>query len=437
MTSNMEQYIDQEYESSQVHETDLAGSGARRNGPGWHRTGRGLAVSHTWAGRRVSASAGRRRRRHIAGNDIFVAFCRLKSLLLRQLSDRQKQLSERNLIQVERLCSFIIDCLPYSIIATDKDGRIIRVNKAALRMLWYEETELVDRFTMDMLHDPSEIRQRAVELSNELGDEIAPGCEVFVAKARAGLLDEHEWTYVRKGGTRLPVRVSLTELRDSKFQVHGYLSVASDITEQKRSEELVRHITLHDALTGLPNRTLFYDRVWVAIENAQHNQQNLVVALLDLDHFKNVNNSLGHHIGDQLLQEVGKRLTKCLRSTDTMARMGGDEFAFLLPDIAHEEAERFFQNVNAALGPIVISGEHRLHITASIGACTFPQDGGDLTVLMRKADTSMYQAKKSGRNNFQFFTSEMEKQASNRLNLENEMRLAIEQEAFELFYQPQ
>lgn len=360
----------------------------------------------------------------------FVAFCRLKSLLLRQLS-------ERNLIQVERLCSFIIDCLPYSIIAMDKDGRIIRVNKAALRMLWYEETELVDRFTMDMLHDPSEIRQRAVELSNELGYEIAPGFEVFVAKARAGLLDEHEWTYVRKGGTRLPVRVSLTELRDSKFQVHGYLSVASDITEQKRSEELVRHITLHDALTGLPNRTLFYDRVWVAIENAQHNQQNLVVALLDLDHFKNVNNSLGHHIGDQLLQEVGKRLTKCLRSTDTMARMGGDEFAFLLPDIAHEEAERFFQNVNAALGPIVISGEHRLHITASIGACTFPQDGGDLTVLMRKADTSMYQAKKSGRNNFQFFTSEMEKQASNRLNLENEMRLAIEQEAFELFYQPQ
>src|SRR5690554_5343386 len=184
----------------------------------------------------------------------FVAFCRLKSLLLRQLSDRQKQLSERNLIQVERLCSFIIDCLPYSIIAMDKDGRIIRVNKAALRMLWYEETELVDRFTMDMLHDPSEIRQRAVELSNELGYEIAPGFEVFVAKARAGLLDEHEWTYVRKGGTRLPVRVSLTELRDSKFQVHGYLSVASDITEQKRSEELVRHITLHDALTGLPNR---------------------------------------------------------------------------------------------------------------------------------------------------------------------------------------
>lgn len=358
------------------------------------------------------------------------------ALTARDVTDKKR--AEHDLIQAERFQSAIIDSVSYSIIATDKEGRIISVNNAAQRMLWYEEAELVGKFTMDMLHDPEEIQTRAAELSAELGYGIEPGFEVFVAKPRAGMQDEREWTYVRKGGTRLPVRASLTELRDGDFQVHGYLSVAYDITEQKRSEEHVRHVALHDALTGLPNRTLFYDRVKVAIENAQCNRQTVAIALFDVDHFKNVNDSLGHHIGDQLLQEVSKRLVSCARATDTVARMGGDEFAFLLPDIAHgDDTEKFFQNVMETLGPMVISGEHRLHITASIGVCSFPQDGEDLTVLMRKADTSMYQAKKNGRNNFQFFTSEMERQASNRLNLENEMRLAIEQEGFELFYQPQ
>lgn len=289
-----------------------------------------------------------------------------------------------------------------------------------------------------MLHDPEEIEARALELSAELGCKIEPGFEVFIAKSRAGLSDEHEWTYVRKGGSRFPVRVALTELRDSDFQVYGYLSVAYDISEQKRSEEHIRHVALHDALTGLPNRTLFNDRVKVAIENAKRHKQTVAIALLDVDHFKNINDSLGHHIGDQLLQEVSNRLINNVRVSDTIARMGGDEFAFLLPNIDHPEGtETVFKKVMKALEATVVASEHQLHVTASIGVCIFPQDGEDLSVLMRKADTSMYQAKKLGRNNFQFFTPEMERQASNRLNLENEMRMAIDQDRFELFYQPQ
>ncbi len=358
------------------------------------------------------------------------------ALTARDIADKKR--TERDLIQAERFQSAIIDSVSYSIIATDKEGNIITLNNAAQRMLWYEETDLVGKFTMDMLHDPEEIKARAMELSTELGYKIEPGFEVFVARARAGMHDEHEWTYIRKGGTRLPVRASLTELRDSEFQVYGYLSVAYDITEQKRSEEHVRHVALHDALTGLPNRTLFNDRVKVAIENARRNKQTVAIALLDVDHFKNVNDSLGHHIGDQLLQEVGNRLVNSVRACDTIARMGGDEFAFLLPNIDHTAGtEKVFKKVMKALEPTVVASEHQLHVSASIGVCVFPQDGEDLTVLMRKADTSMYQAKKHGRNNFQFFTSEMERQASNRLNLENEMRIAIEQESFELFYQPQ
>lgn len=358
------------------------------------------------------------------------------ALTARDITDKKR--TERDLIQAERFQSAIIDSVSYSIIATDKEGYIIALNNAVQRMLWYEETDLVGKFTMDMLHDPEEIQARAMELSAELGYKIEPGFEVFVAKARAGMHDEHEWTYIRKGGSRFPARVSLTELRDSEFQVYGYLAVAYDITEQKRSEEHFRHIALHDALTGLPNRTLFNDRVKVAIETARRNKQTIAIALLDVDHFKHVNDSLGHHIGDQLLQEVSNRLIGSMRASDTIARMGGDEFAFLLPDIDHsDDTEKIFKKVMQALEPTVIAGEHRLHVTASIGVCIFPQDGEDLTVLMRKADTSMYQAKKLGRNNFQFFKSEMERQASNRLNLENEMRIAIEQEGFELFYQPQ
>ncbi|CAG0998896.1 putative signaling protein [Methylophilaceae bacterium] len=358
------------------------------------------------------------------------------ALTVRDITEKKR--TENELIHAERFQSAIIDSVSYSIIATDKAGNIITMNNAAQRMLWYEEADLIGKFTLPMLHDRDEIAQRAEELSKELGYKIEPGFEVFVAKARAGLPDEHEWTYIRKGGSRFPVRVSLTELRDNDYQVYGYLSVAYDISEQKRSEEHIRHIALHDALTGLPNRTLFNDRVRVAIEHAKRHKQKVAIALLDVDHFKNINDSLGHHIGDLLLQEVGSRLINSVRVSDSIARMGGDEFAFLLPNIDHPDGTNVvFKKVIKAFEPTVVASNHQLHVTASIGICVYPDDGEDLAVLMRKADTAMYQAKKLGRNNFQLFSPEMERQASNRLNLENEMRIAIEQEGFELFYQPQ
>lgn len=358
------------------------------------------------------------------------------ALTARDITESKR--TESELVHAERFQSAIIDSVSYSIIATDKSGNIITMNNAAQRMLWYEPADLVGKFTLNMLHDRDEIVQRATELSKELGYKIEPDFEVFIAKARAGLTDEREWTYVRKGGSRFPVRVAMTELRDQDYQVYGYLSVAYDISEQKRSEEQIRHIALHDALTGLPNRTLFNDRVKVAIEHAKRHKHRIAIALLDVDHFKNINDSLGHHVGDMLLQEVSSRLLNSVRISDTIARMGGDEFAFLLPNIDHPDGTNLvFKKIIKSFEPTVIAAEHQLHVSASIGICVYPDDGDDLSVLMRKADTAMYQAKKLGRNNFQLFSPEMERQASNRLNLENEMRIAIEQEKFELFYQPQ
>ena len=179
---------------------------------------------------------------------------------------------------------------------------------------------------------PTKSGNRAESLSHELGHPVAPGFEVFVAKARMNLQEEREWTYVRKDGSRFPVRLSVTALRDENDDLQGFLGIAYDISEQKRAEEYIRHISLHDVLTGLPNRALLDDRVTVAIEQQHRNNTPFVLAMMDIDRFKHINDSMGHHIGDQLLKAFVERVKSCLRPTDTLARMGGDEFVLLLPE---------------------------------------------------------------------------------------------------------
>lgn len=358
------------------------------------------------------------------------------AITARDITDKKH--AENALKEAQRLQSAIVDSASYSIIATNEKGIIIAMNKAAQRMLWYDEEELVGKFTPEILHDKDEVVIRAKELTAELGVNIQPGFDVFIAKAGDDLPDEHEWTYIRKDGSRFPVMLSVTELRDSDRQICGYLGIAYDISERKRTEEYIRHIALHDVLTGLPNRALFDDRVAVALERAKRSNEKVAIALLDLDHFKHINDSLGHHIGDKLLQEVTLRLNESVRPTDTIARMGGDEFAFVLPDIIHPEGSNVvFNRIIEAFKPRIVAANHQLHVSASIGVCVYPDDGEDLPTLLRNADTAMYRAKELGRNNFQIFSREMEQKASKRHSLENALRHAIETEAFELFYQPQ
>jgi diguanylate cyclase (GGDEF)-like protein/PAS domain S-box-containing protein len=358
------------------------------------------------------------------------------ALTARDITERKQ--SELALKEAERLRSAIIESSSFSIIATDKNGMIISMNKAAQRMLWYEEDELVGKTTPVIIHDKDEIIMRAKELSNELGRTIEPGFEVFITQTADNLSDEREWTYIRKDGSRFPVKLTVTELRDDFSSVVGYLGVAYDISEQKRTEEYIRHIALHDVLTGLPNRALFDDRVKVAVEAAKRDKQKFAIALLDLDHFKHVNDSLGHHIGDKLLEEVSLRLLASVRPSDTVARMGGDEFAFVLPNITHPEGTALvMEKIVKAFKPVVDASNHKIYISASIGACAYPDDGIDLPTLLRNADTAMYRAKELGRNNFQIFNKEMEQKATQRLKLENELREALDNRVLELFYQPQ
>jgi diguanylate cyclase (GGDEF)-like protein/PAS domain S-box-containing protein len=202
--------------------------------------------------------------------------------------------------------------------------------------------------------------------------------------------------------------VSFSPVRGPSGEVSAVVGFVRDITERKRAEEQLAYLANHDALTGLPNRMLFNDRVTLALARAQRNQQKLAVILLDLDYLKDVNDALGHSVGDKLLRAVGERLTSLLRRSDTVARMGGDEFMLVLPETARaEDAAKIASKILEAIRrPFTFDG-HEIHVTTSIGIAMYPDDGEDADTLMRVADIAMYRAKAKGRDNYQRYTPAM------------------------------
>lgn len=357
------------------------------------------------------------------------------ALISRNITERKQ--AEQQLLEAHRVRSAIVDSAAFSIIAMDLLGTITSMNKAAVHMFWYEPDELVGKAGPTLLHDAVEINSRAERLGEELGRSIDPGFEVLVAKARLGLIDEQEWTCIRRDGTRLPVRLTVTAMRDPAGEICGFMSMAYDITEQKRAAEYVRHVAMHDVLTGLPNRALLKDRVEVAIEQCRRQRSQFAVAMIDLDNFKRVNDSLGHHIGDELLKVVASRLVGSVRASDTVARMGGDEFVMLMHGVHQpEDAAIVARKVVTAMAEPIRIGGHELHITPSIGISAYPMHGDNLTALMRSADTAMYLVKAEGRNGFKVYGEEMDQLASERLLIENDLRRALDQKSFSIAYQP-
>jgi diguanylate cyclase (GGDEF)-like protein/PAS domain S-box-containing protein len=274
---------------------------------------------------------------------------------------------------------------------------------------------------------------------------------VFVCRTRGRRTDtgeaEQEWiwsfedvTAEREADSR--VHLALGELERVVAERTAELQAANsrletEIEERKHAEQLARHLASHDALTGLPNRRLLEDRLTQALAMGQRNRQHSAVMFVDLDRFKNINDSLGHAVGDILLCEVAQRLVKQLRVGDTICRIGGDEFVVVLPEVKRaDDVAQVAQKVIDQLSQPVLVEERELIVTPSIGIAVFPEDGRDAETLIRNADAAMYHAKQMGRANYQFFTERMNQAASRRLTLEGDLRRALGKDELRVHYQP-
>ncbi len=308
-----------------------------------------------------------------------------------------------------------------AIMITDANNRIMMINKAFSVITGYSQEESIGQrpsFLASGKHDADFYRK----LWDTLNSESIWRGEI--------------WNK-RKNGEIYPEWLTITRVLDEKGDLTNHIAIFLDITERKKEEERTKFLANFDVLSGLPNRYLLNDRMEQSIALAQRNESKFAVLFVDLDHFKNINDSLGHDIGDMLLKNVAGRLKYCLRRTDTLARLGGDEFIAILNDInTADEATFVAEKIIDALDASFDIGGSNLHITPSIGISIYPDDGTTQMQLMRNSDLAMYKAKQSGRNSFAYFEEGMNIRAVERLRLESDLRHAIEAKQLMLYYQP-
>ena len=338
-----------------------------------------------------------------------------------------RDISEQRQAEKElRRAATVFEHSTAAILVTDPQGRIVQVNSAFNRITGYAEEEVLGEFPTILGAD--------VQQSNRMGF-------ILGQLAESGSWEGEFWIK-GKIAAALPCWLGITAVRDAEDELVSYVCFFSDMSERKASENRIHRLAYYDSLTHLPNRALFQDRLHNSLQLAARDAGWVVLMFLDLDRFKPINDSLGHAAGDRMLREVAVRLESCVDEGDTVARMGGDEFTLLLqPEGGRDEAlsramhvaERILERLSE---PFVLSGRE-FFVTASIGIALSPQDGEDISQLMKNADTAMYHAKERGKNNFQFYQAEMNASALERLELESDLRHAIEERQFVLHYQPQ
>lgn len=301
--------------------------------------------------------------------------------------------------------------------------KFTRVNAEFCRMTGYSAEELSSMTFNDLTHP----QDRTVD-AGKFAKTLEPGAPVY----------ETEKRYVRKDGKTIWVHVSASVVRDSRGKPLHTAGIVQDITDRKRMEDEIRHLAHHDTLTGLPNRRLFNDIVAVEIAQAERNRKKLALLFLDLDRFKDINDTLGHEAGDQLLREVASRLKSLLRRSDSIGRIGGDEFTIVLADIGRTEAVSDIARkiMESFRRPFLISGQE-LQVTASVGISICPDDAVSLDTLFRNSDAAMYRAKELGRNSFQFYDPSLTARSLERMQLQNMLRQSLERGEMTVYYQPQ
>ncbi len=320
-----------------------------------------------------------------------------------------------------RLAAAVFEHALEGVMVTDARARILAINKAFTRITGFSEADALGnnpRLLKSGQHDKDFYRDlwATLEESGQWQGEILNR---------------------RKNGEVFPAGQTIKGVHNERGELTHYVAILSDITGIKQSQQKLDFLAHHDALTGLPNRLLFNARLSHALAHARRVGGQAAVLFLDLDGFKNVNDSLGHGVGDQLLCRVAERLKRELRDEDTIARLGGDEFAVLVDDVRHtEDAGRVAEKLRSAFEQNFHVDGHELFLSASIGISLYPEDGRDVVALVSNADAAMYRAKEHGRDNYQYYTRELTQDASERLALGSELRLAIERNQLELYYQP-
>jgi diguanylate cyclase (GGDEF)-like protein/PAS domain S-box-containing protein len=321
-----------------------------------------------------------------------------------------------------RLSATVLEHIADGVMVLDVHGRIVATNPAYTQITGYTEAEALGTQS---------------NLTRDTGQDEAFHEVLWRDLAETGFWRGETWNR-RKNGEAYLEWLTVSAVRDDEGAVTHYVCVFSDITKVKESQDKLDHMAHHDPLTGLPNRLLFHDRLQHAIVRAARSGLRLAVLFIDLDRFKTVNDTLGHHVGDELLKQVAGGLAGSLREDDTLARLGGDEFIVLLEDIDGEHGAHLVAEKLMALfeRPLQVAG-HELFVTGSVGISLFPQDATDLNILIRNADVAMYQAKARGRNGYQFYAPSMDGEGIERLRMEALLRRAIERDEMRIVYQPQ
>jgi diguanylate cyclase (GGDEF)-like protein/PAS domain S-box-containing protein len=338
----------------------------------------------------------------------------------------ERKIIEESLFAEKERAQATLDCIGDAVASTDVSGNITFLNPVAEVMTGWSEAEAIGLPMSDIFQIVEAVTR------NNVPDPM----ERAVERNRTGHLPS-DCILIRRDGFEMHIADSVAPIRDRQGQPTGAVIVFRDVSAARAMAQQIEHSAEHDFLTGLPNRLLLNDRINQAIALSQRHEKKIALMFLDLDGFKHINDSLGHPVGDKLLQSVAQRLLKCVRTCDTVSRQGGDEFVVLLTDVEQPENSAIAaQRMLDAIAEAYSIGDNELHMTTSIGVSVYPEDGIDSETLIKSADTAMYQAKENGRQNYQFFTPAMNVRAVERQSIEEYLRRALERNEFALHYQP-
>jgi diguanylate cyclase (GGDEF)-like protein/PAS domain S-box-containing protein len=328
----------------------------------------------------------------------------------RDITERKQM--EEALRQGEEKYRTILESIQEGYFEVDLTGNFTFCNDSMSRLTGHSKEEL-----LGMNHKQFTSKETAKEVFQAFNKVYATG---EPSKA-------FDWQVIRKDGVELFIETSITLQKDSSGKPAGFKGMIRDITEHKRIEQQIHYMATHDALTGLPNRLMFSQLLNQAIRSAQRNKRQLAVFFIDLDRFKTINDSLGHEAGDRLLKEIARRFKKSLRAVDVVGRLGGDEFVIFIEEVKEFRQVEIVAHkiLSSAIKPMVLQGEE-CRVTASIGISIYPKDGEDDQSLIKNADMAMYFAKEEGKNNYQFYSKDIQSQSNERFSIETNLRLALE-----------